>query len=487
MSDANRTAIGIVEEVTPGTTPVSPVFENLRIKGESLEYRKTTAISAELRADRQVTDVITTGFDAGGSIPMEASFGALDTPIRAVANSEWIFVPVRENSAAQTTNISAVSATAYTVIAGDGTLRRAGTFVPNHLIRASGFGAVGNNRQFVAAAGTTGTNVAMAGGTIEASPPVGARLKAIGVEGPAGDIVAAAGGLTSTTINWVTAGFVVGMWVYIGGATVGQKYATAANTGWARVTAVAAGALGLDNLPVGWGVDAGAGKTIRVFFGDVIRNGTTKRTYTVEVQMQDVSIFDYFSGMVGDSIEFGLAARSIVDVTVGWMGRAMTSLLARVSGASDIVAPAFDVLNTSSNVGQIYENGAAVAGANFVMSATISIKNSLRRRNGLGSLSSVDIIPGRVVVDGSVGTYFGDNTIRNKILNSTVSSLMFVLSDGTGPRGYVIDLPRIKWLEGDPANTGVDTDRTLAPRFQALRHPTFGYTFNISRMEEYGT
>lgn len=487
MSDANRTAVGLVEEVTPGTTPVTPVFENLRIKGESLEYRKSTTISAELRSDAQVTDVITTGFDAGGSIPMEASFGALDAILRGVMRSDFTWMPVRENIAGQTTNVGAVAATTYAVIASDGTRYRATAFAPLHLVRASGFTNAANNKQFVAGAGTTATSIVHTGGIVEAVPPIGARLKAIGFEGAAGDIVATAGGLTSTATNFITMGIIVGMWIWVGGAAAGQKYATAANFGWARVTSVAAGALGLDNLPAGWGADAGAGKTIRVFFGDVIRNGTTKRTFSLEVQLQDVSIFDYFTGMMADSLEFGLAARSLVDVTVGWLGRSMTSLVSRIAGATDILAPIFDVLNTSSNVGQIFENGAVIPGANFVMSAGISIKNNLRRRNALGTLASVDIVPGRFVVDGSLGTYFGDNTIRNKILNSVASSVMFVLSDGTGPRGYLFDMPRVKFLEGDPQSGGVDTDRTLSPRYQALRSPTFGYTLHVQRVEEYAT
>jgi hypothetical protein len=36
-------------------------------------------------------------------------------------------------------------------------------------------------------------------------------------------------------------------------------------------------ALTLDNKPAGWGTDSGAGKTIKVWFGDQIRNGTKAR------------------------------------------------------------------------------------------------------------------------------------------------------------------------------------------------------------------
>ncbi|MBL3683997.1 hypothetical protein F2981_02515 [Sinorhizobium meliloti] len=52
--------------------------------------------------------------------------------------------------------------------------------------------------------------------------------------------------------------------------------------GWARIVAVTAGKLTLDNLPTGWAANAGAGKTLRVFFGDRIKNGVTMFSNTIE-------------------------------------------------------------------------------------------------------------------------------------------------------------------------------------------------------------
>lgn len=489
MSDANRTAVGIVEEVTPGTTPATPLIENLRIKSHSLKYAKQTVISNELVADRQILDVIPVGFEAGGDVPMETSFGALDTPFRANALSEWIFAAVRSNELG-VTNITAVSATAYTVLTTGATKGNSGLPAVGMLFRAAGFGAVGNNRLFRAAATTSATSIVMTAGTIEASPPVGARLKAVGFEGASGDITATSTGLASTALDFTTMGLGIGEWLWVGGGAVGQQFADPDNKGFVRISGpVTATAIPLDNLPVGWGVDAGTGKTIRCFFGDYIRNGVTKRSHSLEVQYQDLApvLYDVHTGMVSASLAVSLQARAIVEVTQTWMGLNTTTGSTRIAGATDKAAPTFDIMNSSSNVGQLYENGLAVTGPNFVVGVTLTMANNLRRRNAVGSSGSVAIALGRVAVDGTMSTYFGDNTVRQKVLSSVASSFMTAIVDPAGPRGYLLDFPKIKFIEGDPSTPGVDQDRMLDAKFQAVKHPTFGYTYHIQRFEEYGT
>jgi hypothetical protein len=109
MSDAVRTQIGIVEEVTIGTTPATPAFETLRVTVPNLAAAKQTKISNELRADRQITDRITVGFQSGGDISQEVSYGAMDSLIRGGMQSEWNWAPVRDNNGVADSNITDVT------------------------------------------------------------------------------------------------------------------------------------------------------------------------------------------------------------------------------------------------------------------------------------------------------------------------------------------------------------------------------------------
>ena len=77
IADTSRGSLRYVEEITPGVTPAS-ALTGLRFTGESLNKNKTTETSNEIRADRQITDLIDTDSDASGDINFELSYAALD-------------------------------------------------------------------------------------------------------------------------------------------------------------------------------------------------------------------------------------------------------------------------------------------------------------------------------------------------------------------------------------------------------------------------
>ena len=64
-------------------------YQTLRPKGQSLGINKTTTESAEIRADRNITDVVDTGLEAQGNIDFELSFGAYDEFLAAGLFSDW--------------------------------------------------------------------------------------------------------------------------------------------------------------------------------------------------------------------------------------------------------------------------------------------------------------------------------------------------------------------------------------------------------------
>lgn len=490
--DANRTAVGVVEETTAGTTPATPAFENLRVLSSSLAYAKKTGQSKQLRSDRQIDDLITLGFDAGGDIPQEASYGACDTFIRGALASEWVFSQVRANITGTLTNITAVSATAITVAAGALTSLNSGAFAVGMLVRASGFTAAGNNRLFRAAATTSNTSIVMTGGTVDAAPIAGSRVKMIGFEGAAGDLVATASGLTSTALDFTTLGLDPGEWVYVGGSQAANAFAAAGTKGWCRVAAaggVTATSLPFDIVPTAWGVDAGAAKTIRVYTGDYIRNGVTKRSYTVELQYQDLAVpeFEYYTGMCVASMKFTVASQSIMGVSTTLMGFGAVDQTARFAGATDVAAPTNDVINTSANIGTILDNGQAIPGVNILTSVEFTVNNSLRRRIGLGSAQTISVGYGEFQVAGSMSLYYGSNYILNKIRNSTASSLFLPIVDNSGSKALLVDIPKLKFGDGNPTVPGVDTDRMIDPKFQGLRHAVLNYMLHIARYEEFGT
>jgi hypothetical protein len=79
MSDANRTNVIYDRESTYGVAPTgSGIYTALRKTSFNFRQDTPTTASAEIRADRQIADLIRNGLGVTGEFGFEASFGAFD-------------------------------------------------------------------------------------------------------------------------------------------------------------------------------------------------------------------------------------------------------------------------------------------------------------------------------------------------------------------------------------------------------------------------
>jgi Phage tail tube protein len=88
MSDTSRSQLYFAKESTYGVAPTG-AFTALRFTGESLQHNQDTIESAEIRADRQVSDVVRNSISATGDINFELSYGTFDEFLAAALGSAW--------------------------------------------------------------------------------------------------------------------------------------------------------------------------------------------------------------------------------------------------------------------------------------------------------------------------------------------------------------------------------------------------------------
>lgn len=480
MTATNRSRTAYVLESTRGVPPASPAFRELRVTSNQMSFEPTRVVSNEIRADRQVTDAILTNLQAGGNVGVELSYAAFDDLFEAGFQGTWNNNPTIVNLTADT-EISDVAATTLTVAAGGA------AFVAGMLAVTTGFGVTANNR-LSRVASSTATSIVFPAATfsVEAAVPLGARVRAVGFEGAAADIVAVTSGgnaLTSTALNFTTLGLSVGEWVLIGGALSTNQFATAANNGWARVSAIAANRLSFDQVPVGWTADTGTGRSVQVFMGDFLTTGTVQRGFTFERQQQDLAApaFEYFTGMEVDTIGLQIQANAIITGSFGFAGRSSTVGTTRLSGATDIAAPTFPVLNASSNVARLAENNVPVTGPSFIMELGFDLNNNMARQNAVGVLGSANIRSGEISLTGTLNAYFGDTSFLSRVISDTETSIFMRTGAASGNReSYVFDIPRVK-ITGTAPVSGKNADRMFTGTYQAMRHTTLGYTASLTR------
>jgi len=466
---SSRSKTGYVAESTIGTIPTSPAIKNLRVTSSQLAYTPSRTTSNEIRADRQIPAQILTKLEAGGNVGLELSFSAYDDMIQAAAQGAWVNNP--------SASVTALTTTTMTV--GSGT-----PFKTGMLVLTSGFATAANNGLFVvASSGSTSVVFASSTFTAEASPPAAAMVRVIGFQGASGDITATATGLASTTLDFTTLGLNIGQWLKIGGDASAMQFATAACNGWARLSAIAAHALTFFILPAGFTTDAGTSKTIEVFGGDFLTNGTTVQTFTFERQQQDLASpsYEYFTGMQVNTLSLAVKASAVLTGTLGMTGMGASATTTRASGASDVAAPTYGVLNASSNVGEIFENGLAVGGPSYVSEIGLDIKNNLSTQFAVGSISPIGVLSGEFEVSGTLVAYFGDLTLLNQVLNDNDVSLMFRGGRPDGNReSYVFDVPSMK-VSGTSPVDAKNQSRMFNGTFAGKVNSVLGYTLSVGR------
>lgn len=478
LQSTNRVALAKVRETTFGVTPVTPVFKAIRQTSSSLAVNPQTIESAEIRSDRQIPDVVLVGYQAGGDIGGEMSFRAMDDDLEEALQGTWTSFP---NITVVTTDteISDISATTATVASALGT-----PFKTGMLVLTSGFTTAANNNITPRVASSTATTVVFPAATFtaEAAPiPVGATMRVVGFAGVSGDLVAVTAGgnaLTSTTLDFTTLGLLPGMWVRPNG------FATAIDNDFCRVSAVVTNRLSFDRVPLGWAADSGAAVIISVYVGDFLINGSTLRSNTIERQYLDHSpvTYEYLRGQTLNKFAVTADAQKIATYAKTYIGSDGVAQTTRFAGATDLVAPTNDVLNTASNVGRIGFNGANIAGPNFVTSAKWDYTNNLRRQTAVGFLGTVGIGNGEFTVTGTLSTYFGDKTVLDKILNNTLTSYdIRVGRTDSNNESLVFDFPSIKLSSGSPSVSGKNADVMLNCGWQAIRDAVYGYSASVCR------
>lgn len=442
-----------------------------RITGESLQFGQQFIDSEELRSDRMLGDPIKVMASSSGSINFELAYPPDNSPesdfLRSTFYSTWNNTPTFDNDGTADSVITDAGTVANTyAVTSGGTAVKTG-----HLVRATGFTNAANNFtagfRCTSSTGTTivGTALSL---TAEAAPPGTARLKVIGFQGASGDITATATGLGSTALDFTTLGLAVGQWVKIGGSGAAFKFANvAANNDWARITAIAATALTLDNRPSGWNTDNGAGKTINVYFGDYIQNGTTQTSLSIEKGFLDQNTPTYIvnTGMVADSYDLTIASKAKINGTVAFVGmggsQSTTALDASVDAAST-----GQVMAGNANVGRLADGGSQLISPNWARELKFSIKNNNRQLEAVDSQSPVGINPGECSVSGAITTYFGDNSLLAKFYAGTPSAISSRMTKNG--QALIWTFPRVTYKGGgNPQATGKNTDVMLALDFTA--------------------
>jgi hypothetical protein len=298
--------------------------------------------------------------------------------------------------------------------------------------------------------------------------------------------------LTRSAGSFITDGYQVGEWIFIGGDTAGVKFVNN-KPGYARIEGVTALALTLREptwTPI---TDTGSGKTIEVYTGLFLRNEKDqnlikRRTYQLErtLGMDTNGIqSEILIGAVAN--EFSLNLSTADKLTCDLSFQAMTNELRNGTqglkpGSREATVPIEDAFNTSSDIFQlrlfIHDPMKATPSSLYakVMEGTITINNNASGRKAIGTLGSFDINVGDFEVGGEIEAYFATIAAVQAIKSQADVGLNLIATKDNA--GFVYDIPLVA-LGGGRVNVEKDEPIMLSVESFGAEN-RFGYTISAT-------
>ena len=212
------------------------------------------------------------------------------------------------------------------------------------------------------------------------------------------------------------------------------------------------------------------------FSTDVLKVGTTPKYFTMEDEAADISQYRLFTGMAVSNMSVSIAPNQMVTGSFDMVGKTMTQSGSTGStGGTPTAASSNQPFDSYS--GTISDGGSAIS---IVTSIDFSLANSLAPTFVVGSDAAQSLEYGRAVVEGTMTVYYEDETLINKFLNETESSIEVSVDDPTGANSYTFLFPRVKY-NGASVPVQNPQSRLITMPFVALYDATEDTNIKLTR------
>jgi hypothetical protein len=459
--DSNVTGLRYAEEDSLAVLPATPIWHFL----EPNSYKdfgsdiKTVARSP-INPTRQRKKGVVSDLDASGGFMQDLTQNNLTRLMQG-----FFFANIREKATTVPMNstavpITSVTASTKTYAAGSGL----GVFAAGSLVLASGFSEAANNGLKTIASKTSTTVVVNETIADESSPATTAYLHTVGRQFASSDISFSLNSnyvrMASAAVDMTTLGLIVGEWVFVGGDSA--VYTPALNSGFARISAITAAYIEFDKTSWEGAVDAATSKTVRVFFGSVIRNESdssliVRKSYNLERTLgSDANgvMSEYLVGAVANEMTINIAQADKVTMDMSFMATD-NEQRSGATGVKSGTRPSLvstDAFNTTSDFSRIKLASVSATDSSpvslfaFATEVSLTLKNNISLDKAISVLGAFDITAGTFEIDGKITAYFADVAAVASVRNNSDITIDLVLVKNNA--GILFDVPLLTLGDG---------------------------------------
>lgn len=205
---------------------------------------------------------------------------------------------------------------------------------------------------------------------------------------------------------------------------------------------------------------------------NVLKVSNIQKYFTFEEFDSTLSFGRVFTGVEVDSLKLSIKPDAIVSAVFALMGRGHT-----------VVSTSIDVTPTAIIAGKNPMTGALGSltidgAAGLVTSVDLSVSNSIKMINTIGSPAATASTNGSKSITGTLTVLLENATLYNKFIANTNAVLAFTISDGTNT--YTFSIPKCSFTKANASADSAD-ERILSIDFEGLRDETLGAIMSITR------
>ena len=249
--------------------------------------------------------------------------------------------------------------------------------------------------------------------------------------------------LTRAAGDWVADGFEVGMVVTTSGLIATN------NDQEARITAITSATvmtiIATDGSTI-FTNETGDGDETLDATGEVVKIGTSLRTFTIERGFEDVSQYQVFNGCAINQWSVNVQPEQMVNGNFDILGMSAAAMATSTIDDAGGIDPAATNDPMSAFEGSLVEGASessVVTGVNFTLNNNRSLEGVV------GSKFSPDVFEGIATITGEATVFFEDEVLFNKFVNETISAMAIRTDDLNGTDFIVMGFPAIKYTGGD--------------------------------------
>lgn len=384
--------------------------------------------------------------------------------------------------------VTAVTADGFTVTGGN-------AIKQNDIVKASGFTTSSSNKNFTVQTGSTDTKIKV--GTLTAGNETG-LLQVVGHAFASGDLKFTVDngiyGLSTTAKNLTELKLIPGEWIFVGGDQMNNRF-TNAGSFYARVATIEANKITFDNgtFKAGLNADDGAGKSIEIYLGSVLKNENTadlikRKSYCFERTLgkdlsettsTDKNQAEYISGAVLGEFSLEVKQGEMLNADLSFTATNNEYVTGTLKSNAKLTPSLGESgINTSSDIRSIRlslvdsTKSTSTPLFAYVTEASIEVNNNLSENKALGTFGAIDVSAGNFEVSGKTTAYFTSVKAIEAVRKNADVGLYALFA--TKQKGFIFDIPLVG-LSGGTLNVEKDNPITLELEASGAENK-FGYT-----------